>query len=124
MNLKCKTLILLAVAAVGMGCGYSKPKTTTTMPAIAQLNPASVTAGTAQFQLEVDGTNFASNAVVNFNGVALPTTFVSATKVEAAIPASAIAASGSVPVTVTDPATSGIYGNPATTSVPMNFTVN
>jgi hypothetical protein len=124
MNLKFKTLILLTVAAVGVGCGYSKPKTTTTMPAIAQLNPASVTAGGAQFQLEVDGTNFASNAVVSFNGTPEPTTFVSATKLEATIPASAIGASGSVPVTVTDPATSGIYGTPATTSAAMSFTVN
>jgi IPT/TIG domain-containing protein len=124
MNLKIKTLILLAVAAAGMGCGYSKPKTTSSMPAIAQLNPASVTAGGATFQLEVDGMNFASNAVVNFRGTAEQTMFVSATKLEATIPAAAIAASGAVPVTVTNPGTSGIYGTPATTSAAMNFTVN
>ena len=119
-----KTLLLLALTALGAGCGYSKPSTAgTAMPTIAQLSPSSATAG-AQFRLEVDGTSFASGAVINFNGVAQATTVVSATKLEATIPASAVAASGQVPVTVTNPATMGIYGTPAVTSVASTFTIN
>jgi len=94
------------------------------MPAIAQLNPASVSAGSAAFQLEVDGTSFVSGAVVNFNGVAEPTTFVSSTKVEASIPASAVAGPATVTVTVTNPASGGMYGTGAVTTAPMNFMVN
>jgi hypothetical protein len=123
MNIASKAVPLLMIVAFGLGCGYSKPNST--MPAIAQLNPGSVTAGSAAFQLEVDGTSFVSGAVVNFNGVAEPTTFVSSTKVEASIPASAVAGPATVTVTVTNPGSGGIYGNMgAVTTAPMNFMVN
>jgi IPT/TIG domain len=96
------------------------------MPTITQFSPASATHGGGAFTLEVDGSNFSAAAVVNFNGV-VQTTWVSATKVEAMIPASAIMNSGTVPVTVTNPGTpGGIYGGgtqPATSS-PMDFTIN
>lgn len=123
MNIASKAVFLLIIVSFGLGCGYSKPNST--MPAIAQLNPGSVTAGSAAFQLEVDGTSFVSGAVVNFNGVAEPTTFVSSTKVEASIPASAVAGPATVTVTVTNPGSGGIYGNMgAVTTAPMNFMVN
>lgn len=122
MNTKNKTLILALLLAASVACGYSKPKTT--MPTISQLNPASATAGGAQFQLEVDGTNFAANAVVSFNSATEPTTVVSSAKLEAMIPASAIMHAGTVQVTVTNPATGGIYGMGSATSAPMTFTVN
>ena len=101
-----KTLLPLLLVAVGMGCGYSKPAsstTTTTMPTIAQLAPGSTTAGSGQFQLEVDGSNFAGGAAVNFNGAAQTTAFVAAGKLNATIPANAILNSATVPVTVTNP---------------------
>lgn len=120
-----KAVLPLLIVSFGLGCGYTKPNATTTTPAIAQLSPGSVTAGSAAFQLEVDGTNFASGAVVNFNGIAEPTTFVSSTKLEANIPASAIASPATVTVTVTNPGSGGIYGNMgAVTTAPMNFMVN
>ena len=119
-----KTFLLIMLLAVGLGCGYTKPKTT--MPAIATLNPASETAGSGQFQLEVDGSNFATGAVVNFNGAPEATTVVSSTKLEAMIPATAIMTTGMVPVTVTNPGTSGgLYGGMgAVTSPAMTFTIN
>ncbi len=121
-----KTLILIGLVAFGLGCGYSKPATAgqTSTPAITQLNPTSATAGGADFQLEVDGTSFASKAVINFNGTAQVTTFTSSSKLTATIPAAAIANTGTVPVTVTNPGTSGIYGTPPVTSAPSNFTIN
>src|SRR5215471_18623145 len=119
MNTTRKILILVLLMAVGLGCGYSKPKST--MPAISQLNPASVTAGNAAFQLEVDGSNFAANAVVNFNGAAESTTVVSSSKLDAMIPASAVMTARTVPVTVTNPGSTGIYGGTGSiTSAPMN----
>ncbi|HJT72297.1 MAG TPA: IPT/TIG domain-containing protein [Terriglobales bacterium] len=126
-----KLFSILLLAVIGVGCGYSKPANMPpapgTVPTISQLSPPSTAAGSSSFSLEVDGTNFGSSAVVNFNGTAMSTQWVSASKVEASIPASAVSASGTVPVTVTNPGTpGGIYGggtSPATSS-PMNFTVN
>jgi hypothetical protein len=120
-----QTLVLILLIVAGFGCGYSKPAAmATTLPAISQLNPQSTSTGGAQFQLEVDGMNFSSSAMVNFNGAVQATTFVSATKLEATIPAAAIMNSGTVQVTVTNPGTGGIYGATATTSTGMSFMIN
>jgi hypothetical protein len=126
-----KLVFVVLLAAVAVGCGYSKPATTPpspgTMPTIAQLVPNNVIAGSSQFTLEVDGTNFGSKAVVNFNNSAMATSVVSATKVTATIPASAVSTAGTVPVTVTNPGTpGGLYGGgtSAATSTPMNFQIN
>jgi len=125
-----RLLLVLVLCAAGAGCGYgthsTTPPTPASTPTIGQLNPAGVIANSGQFSLEVDGTNFASNAVVNFNSVQMTTTFVSASKVMAAIPNTAIANAGTVPVTVTNQATQGgLYGGGTTavTSQPMNFNV-
>jgi hypothetical protein len=127
------TTALVALIAVTLACGYSSkatPPVAGSMPTIAQLSPDSATAGGAGFMLTVNGTNFGSKAVVNWNGVAqTATTYVSGSQLTVAVPASAIAASGTISITVTNPATpgTGIYGTGATmaeTSSPMDFTIN
>jgi hypothetical protein len=126
-----QTIILAVLLAIGLGCGYSKKSTTPpaagTMPTITQLNPSSIAAGSAAFQLEIDGTSFAGNASVTFNGTTMTPTSASAVKIEVMIPATSIMSAGSVPVTVTNPGTpGGPYGggtSPAT-SAPMTFTIN
>lgn len=125
-----KLSIVVLLAALGVGCGYSKPANMPaqpgTAPAISQLTPPSTAAGSSTFTLEVDGNNFAAAAVVNFNGTAMTTTRVSTSKLNASIPASAVMNSGTVPVTVTNPGTpGGQYGGgtlPAT-SAPVNFNI-
>jgi len=126
-----KTTLLVTLIALSVACGYSK-KTTAAMagsvPAISQLAPNSANAGAA-FVLTVDGSNFGSQAVVNFNGMAQVTTFVSANQVTASIPATDVATAGTAAVTVTNPATmgTGMYGSGGTlaeTSSPMSFTIN
>ncbi|WP_234795084.1 fibronectin type III domain-containing protein [Hymenobacter arizonensis] len=87
-------------------------------PTITSLSPNSATAGGAAFTLTVTGTGFVSGSTVSFNGTTRPTTFVSATQVTAAIPASDIATAGSYNVTVTNAAPGG------GTSAPAVFTVN
>lgn len=126
-----KLLMVILLAATGVGCGYSKPATMPpqpgTMPTISQLMPPSTAVGSMNFTLIVQGTNFNSNAVVKFNGAAMTTTFDSATEVKAAIPASAVSTKATVPVTVTNPGTpGGLYGGgtAAATSAPMDFTIN
>jgi hypothetical protein len=128
------TTLLVALIALTVACGYSAKMAAPvagTLPTIATLNPGSATAGAPAFTLTVNGTNFGTKATVNWNGAAQTanTTFVSASQLTVALPASAIAAAGTVTVTVTNPGTSGtgIYGTGATlpeTSTPMDFMVN
>ncbi len=77
------------------------------VPAITSLAPATAVAGAAALTLTVNGTNFISGSVVNFNGAALATTFVSATQLTAPVPATALATAGAFDVTVTNPAPGG-----------------
>jgi len=129
-----RTILLLSATAVTLACGYSAkttPPAAGTMPAIAQLNPDNAPAGGDAFTLTVSGTNFGTKAIVNWNGVAQTsnTTFMSATELTVAVPASLIANPATVQITVTNPATpaTGIYGTGATlaeTSAAMSFTIN
>jgi hypothetical protein len=124
------TILLGTLITITLACGYSKPSGSGagSMPAISQLNPGSATAGDPAFTLTVTGTNFASKATVNWNGTAQATTPVMAGQLTIAVPASAVATSGMIQITVTNPATSsgGIYGGgtSAQTSGPMTFTIN
>ncbi len=125
---------LLLLTGFALACGYSAkatPPAAGAVPAIQQLQPASATAGGPAFNMIVNGTNFGSKAVVNWNGNAQTanTTFVSGNQLTVAVPASLITTSGTAQITVTNPGTSGtgMYGTGATlpeTSAPMNFTVN
>jgi hypothetical protein len=87
------------------------------VPAISSLSPTTRTAGGAAFTLTVNGTNFLSDSVVYWNGSSRPTTYVSATRLTAAIPASDIAVAGPMQVTVFTPTPGGGTSNPATLTV-------
>lgn len=128
-----KGAAVLTLSALTLACGYSSkaaPAVAGSMPAISQLNPNSASAGGAAFTMTVNGNNFASNAVVNWNGSVMSgTTFVTAKQFMLNVPASAISTSGSVKVTVTNPAATGTgpYGGGGTlaeTSPAVTFTVN
>jgi len=127
-----KAILLVTLIASTLACGYSSkmtPPSAGNVPAIAQLAPASMKAGSAAFTLTVNGSKFNTNAVVNWSGAAQTTTYVSGNQLSAAIPASAITAAGTVQVTVTNPGTAGtgMYGSGGTmpeTSNSMTFTIN
>lgn len=121
-----KLVTLLVVCTLAVGCGYGSHSMATagTAPTIASFNPASATAGDPAFPLQVMGTNFASGAVVTFNGANMNTTRTSSTAVTAMIPQAAVATAGTVNVTVTNPATGGIYGTRAAISQAAPFTIN
>jgi IPT/TIG domain len=125
------TTILVGLLVVGLACGYSKsvtPPSPGTVPTISQLSPPNATAGGGSFTLTVDGTNFIGNATINWNGTTQTTTPVAAgTQLMTTIPASAIAASGTASVTVTNPGKpGGIYGGGTQpeTSNSMAFAIN
>ena len=127
-----KLVFVMLLALISAGCGgYGSHSTTPPMPAatpvIAQLVPNNANSGGPAFTLEVDGTSFSTNAVINFNGTKETTTFVSSTKLTTMIPSTAITSSGPAPVTVTNPGTArGAYGGgtSAVNSAPMTFTIN
>ena len=80
-------------------------------PTLATLSPTGTTVSTGAFTLTVTGTGFVSNSMVNFNGAAKVTTFVSATQLTAAILASDITTVSTPPVTVTNPTPGGGTSN-------------
>jgi hypothetical protein len=77
------------------------------LPAVSSLSPASVAPGSAAFTLTVDGSGFVSGSIVNWNGAPLATTYVSASRLTASVPASNIAAAGTASITVGNPASTG-----------------
>jgi Tol biopolymer transport system component len=70
-------------------------------PVITTLSPSSAAAGSPGFTLTVNGAGFGPGAIAQFNGTILPTAFVSANQLTAAVPASLVATAGSMPVVVT-----------------------
>ncbi|HZT43656.1 MAG TPA: IPT/TIG domain-containing protein [Chthonomonadaceae bacterium] len=80
---------------------------TNPVPVLGTLSPASKTAGSAAFTLTANGKCFLNSSVVSWNGSPLTTTYVSATKLTAAVPASQIATPGTAAVTVVTPGPGG-----------------
>lgn len=87
------------------------------VPTVTTLNPSAVLAGGASFVLTVDGTNFVNGAVVRLNNNNRSTTFVSATRLTAAILPSDIASVGNLSITVFNPAPGGGVSNAVTLPV-------
>ncbi|AHJ96877.1 choice-of-anchor D domain-containing protein [Hymenobacter swuensis] len=77
------------------------------VPTLTGLDPGTQVAGAASFTLTATGTNFLPSSVLDFNGSALSTTYLSDTQLSATVPATAIAMAGSYPVTVISPAPGG-----------------
>ncbi len=92
--------------------------TTNPVPALASMSPASATAGSAAITLTVSGSNFISGSVVNWNGTALPTTFVSSSSLSAAVASTLLSTAGTATVNVLNPAPGG------GTSGNLSFTIN
>lgn len=86
-------------------------------PAVASLSPATAQNGDAPFVITVNGSNFGPLSLVNWNGAARGTTFVSSTQLKATIPAADLALAGTVQVTVSTPQPGGGV------SPPLPFTI-
>jgi hypothetical protein len=87
-------------------------------PTISSLSPTTVTAGSGAFTLIVNGANFVTGDVVNFNGAAKTTTFVNVGQLTAAILAADVATAGTPSVTVSSPAPGSV------TSAGTTFTIS
>lgn len=81
------------------------------VPTLTSISPSAAVAGSAAFTLTVTGTNFVNGSVVRWGGSDRTTTFVSATQLTAAIPATDIALAGTPNVTVFNPPSGGGVSN-------------
>jgi uncharacterized protein (TIGR03437 family) len=104
--------VCLVLPGVTSNCSGNTPPPS---PAVTSFSPPSATAGGQAFPLTVNGANFASGAVVQWNGAALPTHFISSAQLTATVDASLIATAQTISITVT----SG-----GQTSASMPFTIN
>lgn len=89
------------------------------VPAVTQISPNSVPAGSTSFTITVTGTNFATGAIVRWNSTDLVTAPGTATVLTATVPGSAVATAGTANVTVVNPPPGG---GPAVT--PQLFTIS
>lgn len=94
-------------------------QTVAPIPALSALSPASAQAGSGDITLTVDGSGFTFRSRVLWHGHERPTTFVSPSRLTAAIPASDLAAPGTATVqVVTGPVGGGTSGGLAFTVQP------
>ena len=86
-------------------------------PVLTSLSTMSIGMGTASFSVTAYGTGFVSGSVVEWNGAALNTTYMSATQLSAQLPASDMLIGGTFPVTVVNPGASGGTSNAVTFTI-------
>ncbi len=96
------------------GIAFTVTNPTVTM---AGISPGYATVGDPNTSLIVSGSGFIPTSVVNFNGKALPTVYVSTNRVDTVVQATDMTTAGSYPVTVTNPSPGG------GTSAPASFQV-
>ncbi len=108
----------LRLAVFFLACCASLLAKSNPVPFVDQpLVPAAVAPGSSGPTLTVNGTGFVVGSVVEWNGVALTTTFVSSSRLTATVPDSMVAAPGTASVTVVSPCPGGGASNPALFSV-------
>ena len=103
LSLRLRSASRLLVAAT-----HGRGAWSTVLPALpgfvlTGLSPASANFGGGSFLLTASGDSFTTNSIVNFNGAALATTFVSATTLTAMASSAGAPCGGEVPVTISDP---------------------
>ncbi len=87
------------------------------VPTLTSLSPNTATVGSPSFPLTVNGTNFVQGAVVQWNGSARPTTFVSSTQLIAQVAVADVASLGSAIVTAVNPSPGGGTSNGLTFTI-------
>lgn len=118
-SIRWKLLCLLSVAfAFILGCGgggSSQPPNPT--PTLSGLSPNLAVAGSAAVKVTASGTGFVSTSVLQWNGAALATNYVSSTSLTAQIPASDLTSAGTSAITIQSPTPGG------GTSGALSFTI-
>ena len=89
-------------------------------PIISAINPTSVAVGGNGFNLSVNGANFVTSSVVNFNGAGLTTIYSSPTVIFGAITAADVVAQGTASISVTTPS-NGVPGGGTSNTVTLTI---
>jgi len=110
--------VCICLVITGIALAQTNPVPFVNQPLV----PTSVAPGGSTFGLTINGTGFVSGAVVNWNGTALDTTFVSSSRLAATVPAANIMTATTAAVTVTNSGPGGGSSNPVffPVSVPAN----
>jgi FG-GAP-like repeat len=107
-----RTLLVILTALTCACLGGVSQAANNPVPLLYQpMSPTAAAPGSAGLTLTVRGSGFVSGAVVNWNGSARTTTFVSGSEVTAAILSSDLATAGTATITVTNPAPGGGTSN-------------
>lgn len=77
------------------------------LPTLASLTPGSATAGDPERVVTLGGAGFVASSVVTLGGAPVAASFVSATRLDATVPAALLANPGTLQVAVTNPAPGG-----------------
>jgi hypothetical protein len=96
-------LWVFGVLASAMALAQSNPVPWVNQPLV----PTVVLPGGPSFTLTVNGTGFVSGSAVQWDGTALPTTFVNVSQLTATVPASDIATARTASITVFNPSPGG-----------------
>src|ERR1700733_933290 len=93
-------------------------------PGINNFSPTSIVAGTPSEPILINGQNFNSGAKVQWNGISIPTTYISSTQLQAQPTTAELATAGIIQLTVTNPSP-GTISQTVTFNVtyPINITV-
>ena len=86
-------------------------------PTITTISPTGVLAGSPSQTLTVTGTGYISSTAAALNGAALQTTYVSATSLQVAVPASALAAGQVANLVLSNPSPGGGSSDPSKFSI-------
>jgi hypothetical protein len=81
------------------------------VPKVFSLAPTSVPRNSPVFGLILNGAGFTESSVINWNGAAMPTTYISNNVLTTLIPGANLSTSGIFPITVTNPSPGGGTSN-------------
>jgi hypothetical protein len=99
--LRIRLCLLLTLALFTAGCGYgSHYMGGNGAPAITSLSPTMANTGDPAFTLTVNGSGFGTDAVVYWNGTALPSAYGTTVRVTATVSAADVMNAGTFPVYV------------------------
>lgn len=87
------------------------------IPSITGISPGTIVEGSTLFTVTVNGSNFTSSSVVQWNGSALPSTFISSSELTATVASSLTAVPTTGDITVANGASPSLVSNGAALSI-------
>lgn len=99
--------LLLSGCAGGGGSSTPPPPQSNPVPTISSISPSSLTEGATATTVTVNGTGFIQSSTVLWNQSSRPTTYVSSSELQAAIPVTDLAVAGTAQIVVSNPSPGG-----------------